>query len=142
MRPIAVALVVLCARYGGKGGGPGDGETDGDVPVVLDWDEEDLPFRVTVTLEAHDGRDRTDVPVMARIDHGDMYVMRDVRVHKVGGGEVEGDARCQPDGRAPEVGFTAEGTTRMGETRTFLVYYDVAGSPRRGIGRTAGPRSG
>ncbi len=129
MRAIAIAAACALAACGVKGGTPGDGETDGDAPVVLEWDEEDLPYRVTVTLRAHEEKDRTDVPVVARIDHAGMFVMRGVRVHEPGGGEVDAGAWCQPDGRVLEVGFTAGGVTPVGETRTFFVYYDVSASP-------------
>jgi hypothetical protein len=127
--PVLAALCVAC----GSKRTSGDAESDGDgPPTVLEWDEEDLPYRATVTLNPHPGRDRLDVPVIAPITHPGSFVRRGVSIHEVtasGTDPTAGSAWSQPDGRHLEVGFTAEGTTAQDAVRTFLVYYDVSDAP-------------
>ncbi len=130
-RLLLALVIAACASCGGKkttGDAGTDVEDDG-TPPVLEWDEEDLPYRVMVTVNPHPDRDRTDLPVLAPIEHPGAFVRRDVRIHEIVGTDttsVQGGAWSQPDGTYVEAGFTATGTTPVGGTRAFLVYYDVS----------------
>ncbi|RLB61756.1 MAG: hypothetical protein DRI90_10670, partial [Deltaproteobacteria bacterium] len=121
---LLVAIVCpSCACEDDEGGGE----------VVLQWDEPGHQFRVTVTLNPHPDRDRTDLPVLAAFGHPEAFIDRDVRIYEITGGmastAVAGDAWAQPDGGGFEVGFTAPGHTPAGEERSFWVYYNIAADP-------------
>jgi hypothetical protein len=135
----AALVLAACASCGGcddetEGGvGVGGAGGTGGAPPVVPWDEPDLEYRVTVTLVAHPDRDRIDLPVIAPLDHPGSLIASTVRIHELGGGTdtspMTGSAWSQPNGEVFEVGFTAQGTTAAGETRTFLVYYDLSSEP-------------
>ncbi|MBW2262666.1 MAG: hypothetical protein JRG91_11885 [Deltaproteobacteria bacterium] len=132
-RLVLAVVIVACASCGGKKSS-GDADTDGDgtLPEVLQWDEELLPYRVMVTLNPHPDRDRTDVPVLAPLEHPGAFIRRNVRVHEIVGADatpVDGAAWSQPDGTYLEAGFTAAGNTPAEAIRTFFVYYDVSDAP-------------
>lgn len=132
-------VMVACASCGGCDdeteavAGVGGAGGDGGAPPVVPWDEPDLDYRITVTLVAHPDRDRTDLPVIAPVEHPGSFIGPEVRIHELLGSTetspVPGSAWSQPNGEVFEVGFTAAGTTAAGSTRTFLVYYDLSSEP-------------
>jgi len=125
---LVAGVALLTAACGGKSSNQADAGPD----TVVDWHEPDYAYRVSVTLRAHPDRDRVDVPVLARLSHAGGHIQRAVRIHRLtssGSELVAGGAWSQPDGTVLEVGFTAEGTTPAGETREFMVYYDLAPTP-------------
>ncbi len=108
-------------------------DDEGGGEVVLQWDEPGHQYRVTVTLNPHPDRERTDLPVLAAFSHPEAFIERDVKIYEITGSmastPVAGDAWHQPDGGAFEVGFTAAGSTPAGEERSFWIYYNVAAEP-------------
>jgi hypothetical protein len=136
---LATCLPIALSACGGDdsappGGSPAlDGGSDSDAaPTVVAWHEADYPYRVAVHMLPHPKKDRTDAPLIAAISHAGASIQRDVRVHPVAGGSAplsQAGAWSQPDGTVFEVGFKAEGTTKAGESRDFLVYYKTAAAP-------------
>ena len=43
-------------------------------PIVLQWDEPEHLYRVTVTLNPHPDRARADVPVLAAFEHAGAFI--------------------------------------------------------------------
>lgn len=127
-RLLVASVALLVAACGGKSKATADAGPD----TVVDWHEPDLAYRALVTLQPHPDRDRVDVPVLVRLSHEGEHIHRVVRIHELassGSALVSGGAWNQPDGTVLEVGFTAEGTTPAGETREFMVYYELASAP-------------
>ncbi len=108
------------------GGDPGQ-------PPEQDWEEDSFPFRKIVTLQPHPDRDRTNLPVIAVIEHPGTFVLREMQVYEVSGGmnpvPVAASSWSEPGGHLTQVGFGAPGLTPAGETREFAVYYQTADSP-------------
>ena len=136
---VALGVLLACASCAGCGesdtGGTAAGGAGGSGgnPPVIPWHEPDYAYRITLIVQAHPTRDRVDLPVVASFDHPGARIVPDVRIHEiVPAGDypaVAGSAWTQPNGEVFEVAFTAAGTTPMGQTRSFLVYYNVSPDP-------------
>ncbi len=112
-----------------------DGQDGGDdgPPPETDWAAPVKPFRAMVTLLPHPARDRTDLPVLARLAHPGAFIARDVEVFEVSdpARPVAVAAACwsEPGGQVAQVGFDAPGLTPAGESRRFAVYYRALETP-------------
>jgi len=141
MRMVSALGAVLAAAWlwsacdKNSGNGTQDAGTDGGL-VVTQWHNSDFPQRLTVTVNPHADRDRVDLPVLALLDV-DGPLASEVEIHEITEGAgveplpggLRGGLWSQPNGTLPQVGFTAQGVTVAGESRTFLVYYRPTTEP-------------
>jgi hypothetical protein len=110
---------------------PADG-IDGPPPET-DWAAPDMPLRTLVTLQPHPTRDRTDLPVLALLEHPGAFLAREVEVFEVTDpaqpSAVPAACWSEPAGQLVQVGFDAPGLTPAGQVRRFAVYYRTAARP-------------